>query len=253
MNPTKNALSTAGKAGIVVILVVLVLGGVYFAPSMLKGSGTSTSSSQTSASSSSQTSASSSITGGTSQNIGMLSLFGYFSQMQVQETSYDHAEGGLPSDQHTVSYQVLGKASLNSTQYTKVQFSQAGQANSVVAWFNAQGGVDRADVAGLGNFTGNTAGVYTQLYIAAFTFITGASNNATLFSLLTKRNQTTTSVGPTSLDVVNYHLAAPTPPYTSIAVRYATIPGTNTRLVIFLDENTNDRMETVVQILSLTK
>lgn len=62
-----------------------------------------------------------------------------------------------------------------------------------------------------------------------------------------------TSLGPTHLDVTTYSLAAPTPPYTSMTVRYATIPGTETRLAVYVDEKTSDLMETVVQVLSLTQ
>jgi hypothetical protein len=58
----------------------------------------------------------------------------------------------------TVSYLVLGKSTLNSTtrisstarivstQYLKVQFSQAGVINNVIAWINQKGGVDRVDI-----------------------------------------------------------------------------------------------------------
>src|SRR5712692_7263499 len=118
MNPGKNGLAAAGKAGIVVVLVVLVLGGVYFAPSMLAGGGTHSTSSQ-----SAQTSLS---TGAGDQGVSLLSLFGYFSQMQIQNSAYDNNEAFPLAEQHSYSYLVLGKGTINSTQYTKVEFSQAG-------------------------------------------------------------------------------------------------------------------------------
>jgi hypothetical protein len=242
---TKKGLTTAGKAGIVVILVILVLGGVYFAPSLLTGSGTKTTSSQPVGSSSNS--------GRSSQTISLLTLFGYFSKMQIHEFHIDHNEGNIPDDQHTISYVVLGKASLNSTTYTKVKFSQIEAKNDIIAWFNPQGGVDRADVLGTQNYTGPTAAFYVQTYTAALSAFTNAANNATLLSFLSKTSENTTSIGPTQLHVVTYMLAAPTPPFTSLTIRIATIPGTNTKLVVYLDENTTDNMETTAQILSLTK
>ncbi|MDA4117107.1 MAG: hypothetical protein OK455_02055 [Thaumarchaeota archaeon] len=246
MNPAKRGLTTGGKLGIVVILVILVLGGAYFAPSLMTG-GTHSSSS------SSRSAGSSSIPLAGNQTLGLLSLFGYFSQMQMQAATYDNSEGNALVEQHTVSYVVLGKASLNSTQYTKVQFSQTGSSNPIIAWFNSSGGINRVDLIGVGNYTGTSASVYAQLYVSAFSLITGLSSNATIFSILSKTSENTTSIGPTKLDVVSYALAAPTPPYTSITARYATIPGTNTRLAVYLDEKTSDLMESVVQVLSLTK
>ena len=248
MNPTKRGLGTSAKAGILVILVVLVLGAIYVAPSM--SSGGKTNSTSTSTQSGGQSSAI--FTG--DQTLSLTSLFGYFSQMQVHEASYDHSEGNALIESHTVEYQVLGKATLNSTQYTKVQFSQQGQSgNGVIAWFNPQGGIDRADVLGVRNYTGPTASVYAQIYVSTFAIVTGVSNNGTLFALLGKTTHSTTSIGPTSFDVATYALAGPTPPYTSLTVNYATLPGTNMRFAVYFDANTNDLMEVTLQVMSVTK
>ena len=246
MKPARSGLGTPAKAGIVVIIVVLVLAAAYLAPSMSSGGGTSSSSTSQSAGQSSSL-----FTG--SQDIGLSDLFGHFSQMQINEATYDHSEGNALIDQHTLGYQVLGKASLNNTQYTKVQFTQVGESNTEVAWFNPQGGIDRVDVLGAANYTGTSASVYVQIYVAAFSLITGTSNNSTLFTILSKASEATTSIGPTALDVATYTLAAPTPPYTSVTVKYTTIPGTNLRLAVYFDENTSDLMEATTQVLSITK
>jgi hypothetical protein len=244
MNTSKKGLAAAGKAGIVVVLVALVLGGVYFVPPMLT-SGTGSTSSQ-----STQTSLSS---GAGDQGAGLLALFGYFSQMQMQNSAYDNNEAFPLAEQHTYSYLVLGKGTINSTQYTKVEFSQAGANSDLVAWFNPRGGVDRVDVLGVRNYTGPTAHIYSQLYISAFSLISGLSNNSTLLSVLTKTSQNTTSFGPTKLDVTTYSLTTPVAAFTSITVKFATIPGTNTRIAVYFDERTTDSFENTYQVISLTK
>ena len=85
MNPAKNGLATTGKVGIVVVLILLALGGAYYlAPSLLTGGGTLSTSSQ---------SAGSSVSSGAGNDaIGLLSLFGAFSQMQMQSATYDNGE-----------------------------------------------------------------------------------------------------------------------------------------------------------------
>jgi hypothetical protein len=244
MNPSKSGLSSAGKTGIVVALVLVVLGAAYLAPSMLTGGGTNTTSSQPAGSSANP--------GSSTQAIGILSLFGSFSQMQLQNTFNSQANG---PQQRSVAYLVLGKASLNSTLHTKVEFSTVGAGHNVVVWFNSTGGIDRVDVLGDRNYTGSGAYLLpmAQTYVTAFGAIPTITNNATLLSMLSKTSENTTSIGPTQLDVVTYHLAVPTPPYTSITVKYATIPGTNERLAVYLNETTTDGSETTVQITSLTR
>jgi hypothetical protein len=249
MNPAKRGLAAAGKVGIVVVIVVLVLGGVYLAPSMLS-TGSSRSTTATSSSQSAQAS-SSTVAGG--QGTALLSLFGYFSQMQLQTSAYDNNEAFPLAEQHDYSYLVLGKGTINSTQYTKVEFSQAVTNSDVVAWFNPQGGVDRVDVVGVRNYTGPTAYVYTQLYVSAFSVITGLSNNATLLSILKQTSQNTTSFGPTQLPVTTYSLATPTAPFASATLALATIPGTTAKIAVYFDEKTTDGLETTYQVMSLTK
>lgn len=241
----KSGITTAAKAGIVVVLALLVLGGGYLAPAMLKGSGTSTSFSQTVASSSSPI--------GGNQTIDLLSLFGYFSQAQVQAISSVPDPDGPIINQWTFAYHVLGTASFNSTQHTKVEFSQAGVDADVVAWFNSAGVVDRLDVIGSQNYTGPSAATLAQSYTTAFSRVTSLAANSTLLSLLSKTSENTTSLGPTQLHVATYQLSAPTSPYKSITVQYATIPGTNQRIVVYVDQAMNDGTEFISKVLSLAK
>src|SRR6266481_3043093 len=110
MNPARAGLSTGGKSAVVLVLIVIVLGATYLAP---KPSGTTTSST------SSQLTVSAPSSGANTQAVGLLPLFGNFSQMQLQESALDASQGGVwPIPQMvTVSYLVLGKSTLNSTTF----------------------------------------------------------------------------------------------------------------------------------------
>jgi hypothetical protein len=246
MNLSKSGLSSAAKTGVIVVIVILVLGGAYLAPSMLKGGGTSTTSSQSGASCLS--------TAGANQPIGLLSLFACFSQMQMDTIVDTQGQPGGTVERMTVAYLVLGTATENSTPHTKVEFSEPGSGGSnVIAYFNSTGVVDRIDIVGGKNYSGPGATILAQTYTTAFGLIPVITNNATLTSMLSKTSENTTSVGPTQLDVTTYHLTAPQAPYKSIIAQYATIPGTNVRFVIYLDEKTTDLTDTTVHVTSITK
>jgi len=261
MNPARAGLSTGGKSAVVLVLIVIVLGATYLAP---KPSGT------TSSSTSSQLTVSAPSSGANTQAVGLLPLFGNFSQMQLQESAVDASQGGVgPIPQTvTVSYLVLGKATLSSTTRTvssttrvdfvqdlKVQFSQAGVISNVIAWINQNGGVDRVDILGSRNYTGS--GAYTlpavTTYLSAFGLISALAGNATLISMLSKTSENMNAIGPTQLDVATYHLVVPTQPYKSVTAKFATIPGTSTRFLVYFDEKMTDGSETTLQILSITK
>ncbi len=173
--------------------------------------------------------------------------------MQLQEKSSTPDPDGPILNQQTLSYHVLGKASFNSTQHTKVQFSQADVGNEVIAWFNSAGTVDRLDIIGDKNYSGPAAAILAQTYTRSFGMLPDITNNATLLALLSKTTQNTTSIGPTQMDVVTYHLAVPAKPYSSITAEYATIPGTNQTLVVYLHERMTDTSEFEIQVLSLSK
>jgi hypothetical protein len=113
--------------------------------------------------------------------------------------------------------------------------------------------VNRVDVVGVRNYTGSGAYFLAQAYTSAYGLIPEISDNATLLSLLSKTSETTTSIGPTTMNVTTYSLAAPTGVYTSLTVKYATIPGTNVQLAVYVSEETTDGSTSTIQVTSLTK
>jgi hypothetical protein len=238
MNPSKSGLSSAGKTGIVVVLIVIVLGAAYLVPSLSKGGGSQ---------------ASSSSNAGEKQVTGILSLFGDFPQMQVSVDTYDAPDGFVANQ--SLSYTVLGKGTINSTEYTRVEFATVGQPNMVVGWFNSTGGIGEADLLGQRNYTGN--GVYAlpfiQTYTSAFEGLVSITDNNTLLSRLSLSSQGLTSIGPTQMDIATYVLAARSPPYSSMTVRIATIPGTNVQLVVYVSQKVTDGSTSLVQVTSLTR
>jgi hypothetical protein len=248
MSPSRNGLSGAAKAGAVVLLIVLVLGGAYFAPSLMRGgNATATSSGNGAACSGSD---------GGNQTVSLLALFACFSQMQLQVTSNTVALPDGSIQQQTIAYRVLGTASFNSTQHTKVEFSQVGGLSSddVIAWFNSRGVIDRLDVLqGRQNYTGPGAPFFAAIYTSGFGTIPALTNNATLLSMLSKTSENTTSLGPTELDVATYHLAGPTSQFKSVTMQIATIPGTSVRFAVYIDQKATDGSETTIQVQSVTK
>jgi len=260
MNPANAGLSTGGKSAVVLVLIVVVLGATYFTSP--KPGGTTT------ISTSALQPVSAPDSGANTQAAVLLPLFGNFSQMQLQESVVDNSQGGVAMPQQvTVSYLVLGKATVTSTtrvsstnrvystQYLKVQFSQAGVASNVIAWVNPSGGIDEVDVLGVRNYTGS--GAYTlpavTTYLSAFGLISALAGNATLISMLSQTSENMTAIGPSQLDVFTYHLVVPTHPYKSVTAKFATIPGTSTRFLVYFDEKMTDGSETTLQILSITK
>jgi hypothetical protein len=251
MNLANAGLSTSAKTGVVVILVIVVLGTAYLAPSKSGGSAAGPASSQPTVVVPSS--------GTNAQALALLPLFGNFSQMQLLESAVDNSQGvGPVTQQMTDSYLVLGKGTINSTdstQYLKVEFAQAGVVSNVIAWVNPRGGVDRVDVLGVRNYTGNAAYALPAVttYLSAFGVIPALAGNATLISMLSKTSENTTSIGPSQLDVVTYHLVIPTQPYKSVTAKFATIPGTGSRFLVYFDEKLTDGSETTLQVLSVTK
>lgn len=244
MNSSKRGLSSAAKMGIVVALVVLVLGGAYLGPSLSKGGGQN--SSQTVVTCSSQS--------GGNQTIELPLLFACFSQMQVQNSMNTGPNQGGVVTQEDLAYLVLGTATFNSTQHTKVEFSQVGVGDNVIAWYNPAGKIDRLDdLRGGKNYTGPGAPYFALTYTAGFGLIPQITNNATLLSMLSKTSENMTSIGATQLDVTTYHLVVPTHQIKSLTVKYAAIPGTNVRFAVYLDQKSTDGSETTIQVLSVTK
>jgi hypothetical protein len=240
MNPSKNGLSSAGKTGVVVVLIVIVLGAAYLIPSLSKGSG------------------SPSATSGSNTNedkiTGMASLFGDFRQMQVTVDNYDAPDGFVTNS--SVSYNVLGTGTLNSTKYTRVEFATAGQTSTVIGWFNSTGGIGDVEVLGQArNYTGNgvSALPFIQVYTNAFGGLVALTDNSTLLSHLSMTSEGLTSLGPTQVDVTAYALIGRSAPYDSLTLRIATIPGTNVQLVVYVNEKLSDESTSLVQVTSLAR
>jgi len=238
MNPSKKGLSTAGKAVAVVILIVIVLGAAYVYPSLSKGGTQSTPSGS-----------------GATPITGLPSLFADFPRMQMSFDTYD-AVNDLVLNQ-SLSYTVLGTGTLNSTQYTKVEFATAGVPSDVVGWFNSTGGIGRLDVIAGTNHTYLGNGLqnfpFIQTYINDFGYLMSLANNATLISLLSKSSESTTSIGPTQLDVTTYLLESRFAPYSSMTLRIATIPGTNVQLAVYVNAKETDKSTILLQVTSLTR
>jgi hypothetical protein len=243
MDTAKRGVSTAAKTTVVVALVFVALGVAYFTPALSTIGGAS--------STTLQPVGAGSTSGSADQNAGVVALLAHFSQMDMQVTVYSGQNAY--TEQQSVSYLILGKVALNSTQYTKVEFTTVGVGNSVVAWFDPQGGIYRVDVLGDRNYTGSGAYILAQPYITSFSLIPTITDNATLFSMLSKTAENTTSIGPTLVDLSTYSLAVPTAPYKSLTVMYAVLPGTSEKIAVYLHERTTDGTDTTVQVSSLTK
>ena len=234
MNPSRRGLSTAAKAGAAVIVAVVVLAGAYFSPSLLGGAKTSTT-----------------LSNGP---LTSLSLFGYFSHMEVKITQ-DSSQQALGSVQtQAVTYAVLGREQWNLTEYTKVEFSEPGAGGTVVAWFNSAGTIDRLDVlAEARNYTGPGAAIIAQIDTNALGLVTAVSNNATLVSMLSQSSQNTTTIGSVQLNATTYTLPAPTAGYKHITLEMVNLPGTSQRLAVYLDLKTISKLELTMWITNLAK
>jgi hypothetical protein len=235
MNPSRRGVGAAGKAASVVVLIILVLGAVYF----VKFSG-----------SSSQGPGTNPVP---EKITGMPSLFYDFTQMRLYVNVSDPQDGFLQDQTYT--YTVLGTGVLNSTQYTKVQFATVGQGNDVVVWYNSTGGIGEVQVVGVRNYVGNgTQNLpFFTTYSDAFGALLTATTNSTLFSRLTRTNSVTTKIGPTQMNVTSYTLPVRFYPYTSLKLSVATIPGTDAQFVTYLDETTYYGSTNLLQVTSLTR
>jgi len=221
-------------------VVLIVLGTAYLLPSLTSG-GTSTES------------RASTTTAASTQFAGLLQLFANFSQLELQLSATNTNAGNVINEQQHIAYYVLGKGTLNSTQYTRVAFSNVGVGNDVIAWVSPRGTFDRVDVLGQRNYTGTGAYFLMSSYINDLSIIPALTSNSTLLAMLSKTSQNSTTIGPTKVDVATYTLAVPTPPYKSITVRYATVPGTNVRLAVYLHQKTDDGTETLMEVISLKR
>lgn len=241
MNPSKRGVGTAGKAGVVVLVIVVVAAAYLVVPSFSKGGGSQPTTSA----------------GGPNpiadQTQGLYPLLTTFSGMQLIVDINDVSASYIQNS--TYSYSVLGKGTLNSTQYTKVDFATLGETHDTIAWFNSTGGLGELDVLGVTNYTGR--GLYNlpyiQTYVNAFYALISVTNNATLFSHLTETTQTTKSIGPTKADVTTYVMQTRTRSISKATAEVATIPGTNIEMAVYLYEKLSDGSTYVFQVSSLTR
>jgi hypothetical protein len=235
MNPSKYGLSTGAKTGIVVIVVIIVLAAAYVVPSLTKASSTTTQPGGA----------------GSGPITGALSLYSYFPKMSLAEEVNDVPDAVTQNGTYT--YSVLGKGTLNSSQYTRVEFTTVGASNDVIAWYNSTGGINLVDVVGVRNYTGAGAYILAQGYTTSFGLIPAISNNATLLDLLSKTTTVTQSIGPTKMNVTTYSLEVPTSIYSTLTVKYGTIPGTNVQIAVYLSEKETDGTTILIDVTSLTQ
>ena len=241
---------TVGTRNIVIVLaVVSVLAlGAYVAISSGQFSPPNASSKSTSSTQSTGT-----VTYPTTQAQlrGLLDLFGNFSQMAITTSYLDEANEASGSS--SVSYVVLGRTTLNSTHYYRVEFKNSFGNTSEIVWFNPRGGIDRVDVLGDKNYTGFEAALFTQLYSVAFSLVPAWSYNATLLSGLQKTGESVRSIGPTQMNIARYELPMVTSAYTNFTAEIATIPGTNARLAVYVFQQTLDGSNVLLQVTSVTR
>lgn len=237
MNPSKKGLSTGGKAGAVVVLIIMVLGAIYLIPKFSAPSQTQRTGSNP----------------GAEQITGMPSLFYDFSKMQVWVDVNSPLNGNLENANY--SYAVLGQGTLNSTVYTKVEYTTLGLGDDVIVWYNSTGGIGDVNVVGQQNYAGNGSAnlPFITNYRSAFGGLISITDNATLLSHLGKTSTVLTSIGSTQMDVTTYVLSGRMSPYSSLTLGVATIPGTSVQLVTYLNEKTTDGTTSVVQVTSLTR
>lgn len=249
MNPSKRGLSTSAKAGAAVIVIIVVVGVLYFDPGVLKlGSSPTT-----------NASGPVSALGGNGTQ-GLYSMVRAFSQMQLAVDINDPNNG---VSNMTYSYTVLGNMNSGSTQFTRVEFVTVGAGNAVIIWFyaNGNGSVGEVEVPQLGasgNFTrgqGPTNGLlnlpYYTTYANLFGVIPSLTDNATLFSTLTKYSEGAANVGPTQADVITYNLASHSATYSEITVKVATVAANNVKLVVYLYTKTHDGATQLIKVTSL--
>jgi hypothetical protein len=240
MKFSRRALSQMAEIGVIILIIVVLVAAYFFVPALTKGGVSQTTS-----------------IGGpnpiadTTQ--GIYPLVTNFKDLtlvvDVNDASADYVQNS------TYSFSVLGTGNLNSTKYTKVDFSTQGQTHDTVAWYNSTGGLGQLDVIGLRNYTGNGLPQlpYIQTYANAFYGIISVTNNATLNALLTKTTQTGTSIGSTKINLATYTLEQRTSSISKVTEKVASIPGTNIVMMVYLNEKLSDGSTYIFQVTSLSQ
>lgn len=236
----RRGLSSSVKTGIVVLLIVIVLAAAYVVPSM-KG---------TKATTVNTTSGPNPIT---DTKLGMLALSETFPDMEMVVNVDDIADQFVSNE--TFSYSVISPGTINGTQLTRIEFVTLGVGNDVVGWFNSTGGVVDVEVLGQRNYTGS--GAYTLPYLTSYTntfeLLQTITTNSTLLSMLSKSTSGGGQIGSVSVDETTYVLGVATGSYTAITAKYATVPGTNIAMAVYLSEKMSDGSSTEIEVTSLTR
>jgi hypothetical protein len=228
-------------------VAVLVAVGSY---GVLNLSETSTNSSSTAASPIQQGTSTLSSNGGRQPSY-LLDLFGNFSSMTVADVVNNPDESMTAEN---VTYAVLGSTQVNSTSYPRVAFTVAGGSTTTL-WFDQRGNVSLAEVEGGGNYTGTLAGIQGGFLTSYFSF-TSVESNATLLSGLQRTGGALQEIGPTQMSVSTYELSASnTSALAVMAVKIATIPGTDVRLLVYFDQipANPDGITELFQVTSLSR
>ncbi len=166
----------------------------------------------------------------------------------------------------TISYSVLGKPVVNGTTFYKVQLevNSEGQGFSVIALVDPSG-----KVASVEQNNQSLSGQFAQLaYMSAVSpFILELTANQQVGAYIdalhvTQVNQTTVTLGPTTLSV-NYY-AAKTVPYTitycdkstttinSLSMAYGKMPGTDLNVITYFSVSQTYQGSTSTSIIKLT-
>jgi hypothetical protein len=244
MRSSRRGLSQLGEIGVIALVIIVAVAAYVFVPPLVKGGGGS------------QTTTS---LGGPNPiadtTHGIFPLVTTFKDLTLVLDVND--ESAQYSQNSTYAYTVLGKGTLNSTQYTRVEFSTLGETHFTVAWYNSTGGLGRLDVVGLRNYTGTEAALdnlpYIQTYVNAFYTLISISNNATLNALLTKTSQASGSIGSTKVNLATYTLETRTASISKATERVASIPGTNIAMMVYLSEKLSDGSTYLFQVTTLTR
>lgn len=239
MKFSRRGLSQLGEIGVIALVIIVVVAAYLFVPSLTKGSGSQTTTSLGGPNPIADT------------THGIFPVVTTFKDMTLVEDIDDISTGYIQN--MTYAYTVLGKGTLNSTHYTKVEFSTYGQTHFTVAWYNSTGGLGELDVTGLRNYTGSGLPdlPYIQTYVNAFYVLISVTNNSTLNAQLTKTSQTATSIGSTKVDLATYTLEQRNSLLSKVTEKVASIPGTNIVMMVYLNEKLSDGSTYLFQVTSL--
>lgn len=228
-----------GEIGVIALIFVVLVAAYFFVPSLTKGSAPQTTTSIGAPNPIADVSQ------------GIYPLVTTFKDLTLVVDVNDVAAGYVQNS--TYSFSVLGKGTLDSKPYTKVDFSTQGETHDTIAWYNSTGGLGDLNVTGLRNYNGSGLAQlpYIQTYSNAFYSLISVTNNATLNALLTKTSQTATSMGPTKINLATYTLEERTSVISKVTERVASIPGTNIVMMVYLYEKLSDGSVYVFQVTSL--